>query len=163
MFMTSLFCRLPAVLLIFGSVTAQVAQLPTTRLGERVQNLRFIDTRFLSRSLDDFKNAKAIVIFVTSRTCPVVQRYMPRLSLMEKAYRSKGVCFLGLNPVPGESVIDVAAHAVSFEMEFPFGKDFDGIAVRLLGADRLAQVVVLDEKHRLVYRGRIDSQHRLGG
>jgi thiol-disulfide isomerase/thioredoxin len=133
------------------------------RLGDRIGNVTFKDIHYLPRSLNDFPNKKAFVVAFTNTTCPLVQRYLPTLKQMEKEYRDKGVQFLTINVGADDSIVAMAAHAVKFDMEFPFVKDFDGQCVRALGVERTPGVAILDGDRRLRYRGRIDDQYRLGG
>jgi hypothetical protein len=57
----------------------------------------------------------------------------------------------------------MAQQAIDFGVEFPLVKDTDGSCVKALGVQRTPGVAVLDSELRLVYRGRIDDQIRLGG
>jgi thiol-disulfide isomerase/thioredoxin len=131
--------------------------------GTAVENLHFKDIRYLTRSLDDFGKKKAFVLVFTNTTCPLVQRYMPTLKALEKAYRDKDVQFLAVNVGADDSIRAMAAQAVRFEMEFPFVKDADYSCTSALGVQRTPEAVVLDGERRISYRGRIDDQYRLGG
>ena len=73
------------------------------QIGDQVARFEFQDTWFLPRSLDDF-NAKtfptprrAFVLVFTNTTCPLVQRYWPRLKELEAKYREQGVQFVAVN------------------------------------------------------------------
>ncbi|HMF11401.1 MAG TPA: redoxin family protein [Gemmataceae bacterium] len=132
-------------------------------LGATIPNLTFKDIHYLPRSLDDFGKKKAFVLVFTNTTCPIVQRSLPTLQALEKEYRAKGVQFVAVNVGADDSIIQVAAQAVRFEMEFPFVKDTDFSCAEALGVKRTPEVAVLDGERRLRYRGRIDDQHRLGG
>jgi thiol-disulfide isomerase/thioredoxin len=132
-------------------------------LGTAIADLRFKDIRYLTRSLDDFGKKKAYVIVFTNTTCPVAQRFMPTLQTLEKAYRDKSVQFLAVNVGADDTIVQMAAQAVRFEMEFPFVKDSEYACVDALGVKRTPEVVVLDGERRIRYRGRIDDQHRVSG
>jgi len=132
-------------------------------IGTQVRNLTFKDIRYLPRSLDDFKDRKAFVLAFTSTSCPLVQRYFPTLKELEAEYRQRGVQFLAVNVGMDDAIIDMAAQAVEHRLPFPVVKDSSGQCVKLLGVRRTPEVVVLDGQRRLVYRGRIDDQYRLGG
>lgn len=132
-------------------------------IGDQIEDLSFKDLRYLPRSLDDFENKKAYVLVFTNTTCPLVQRYLPRLQEMSQRYADQGVQFLAVNVGPDDSIIDVASHSIDFGVLFPFVKDVDGSCVAALGVERTPEAVVLDSEKRLVYRGRIDDQYRLGG
>jgi hypothetical protein len=57
----------------------------------------------------------------------------------------------------------MAAHAVEHELEFPAVKDEGAACAAALGVKRTPEVVVLDARRRLRYRGRVDDQYRTGG
>jgi hypothetical protein len=138
------------------------ADLPL-RPGDRVPNLTFKDIRYLPRSLDDFGEVKAFAVVFTSTGCPLVERYWPTLNALEREFRGRGVPFLAVNVGAEDTVLTMAAQAVKFGVEFPVVKDVDGSCVKALGVRRTPEVVVLDARRRLRFRGRIDDQHRLGG
>jgi thiol-disulfide isomerase/thioredoxin len=133
------------------------------RIGAPVANLSFKDIRYLPRSLDDFTDRKALVLVFTNTTCPLVRRSLPALKRLEKEYRPRGVQFLAVNVATDDSIAGMAAFAVQHGIEFPSVKDFEAACALELGVKRTPEVVVLDAKRRLCYRGRIDDQYRLGG
>ena len=140
---------------------ASEVELPA--MGEKVDDFSFVDLRYLSRTLNEFGEKKAIVIVFTNLDCPIAKRFLPRLKKLDEQYRDQGVQFLSLNVGPNESVVDVAAQALRADIAFPFCKDFDGEAARALGVTRTPEVVVLDSDRRLAYRGRIDASIRFAG
>jgi thiol-disulfide isomerase/thioredoxin len=139
------------------------------QIGEQVSRFEFQDTWFLPRSLDDFNATafptprRAFVLVFTNTTCPLVQRYWPRLKELEAEYREQGVQFIAVNVGAGDSILDVAAQGVEFELPFPLVKDIDGQVVAACGVDRTPAVALIDADRKLRYRGRIDNQIRLGG
>lgn len=148
------------VLILLPAVAT--AQEPV-KIGERVGKLTVTDIRSLPRTLDDFGPKKAVVLVFTDTSCPLAQKYLPVLRAMAREYRDRGVQFAAVNAAAEDTVIDVAAQAVKYEIDFPFVKDFDGVCARALGVRRTPEAVVLDGDKRLRYRGRIDDQYRLGG
>ena len=132
------------------------------QIGGIVENLQFKDRLFLERGLDDFEKAEAIVIVASNTSCPIVQKYWPKLVRLNDEYASKGVQFVSMNVMHSDSISDMSAQAIKFNVPFPVVKDIDGMGVAQLGFTRTPEVVVLDADHRLVYRGRIDDQHRVG-
>lgn len=132
-------------------------------IGEKPSMVTFTDIRYLPRSLDEFQNPKAIVIIFTTLECPVVKRSLPKLKALNEEFEQQGVQFLALNVGVNDSMVEVAAQAIEAGLPFPVGKDFDGSAARALGADRTPATIILDKEMKLRYRGRLDSQVRLGG
>ncbi|HEX5102245.1 MAG TPA: redoxin family protein [Pirellulaceae bacterium] len=133
------------------------------KIGETIAKLRFKDIRYLPRSLEDFGEKKAFVLVFTNTTCPLVQRYWPKLKRLDEQYRDQGVQFVSVNVGADDEIQEIAQQAIDFGIEFPLVKDVDGSCVKALGALRTPEVAVLDDKFRLVYRGRIDDQVRLVG
>lgn len=137
-------------------------------IGDQVSGVRFKDIRYLQRSLDDLVvdkpvATKAVVLVFTNTTCPLVQRYLPRLKELDKEFRDQGLVVASVNVSPTESVADMATQAVEFDLPFACVQDIEGTTVAACGVDRTPQVVVLDGDLRLRYRGRIDDQYRIGG
>lgn len=151
------------LLVVACTVDACFAAKATVPVGQPVGKLAFKDIRFLPRSLADFSGKKAFVIVCTNTTCPLVQRYLPKLKRLDEKYRGRGVQFLSLNVGPGDSIREMAAHAVGYDLAFPTVKDTNGETVAALGVTRTPEAVVLGPDYVLRYRGRIDDQYRLSG
>ncbi len=144
----------------FPVAAAETVRVP---LGTTVTDLRVKDIRGLVRSLDDFGKPRAYVFVFTTTQCPLVRKTIPKLSAIEREWTPKGVQFAAINVGPQDTIRDMAAHAIELDAVFPFVKDIDQSCVRAFGVDRTPTVVVLDAARRLVYRGRVDDQLRLGG
>src|SRR5262245_6808466 len=146
---------------LLSTLASRAADAP--KIGDTVGKLKFTDIRSLPRTLDDFGKKKAVVLVFVNTSCPVAQKYFPTLQAMEKEYRDKDVQFVAVNPAEEDTIIAMATQAVKYEVEFPFVKDFGGTSAKSLGITRTPEAVVLDSERRIVYRGRIDDQFRLGG
>lgn len=151
------------------AVELQTPALAPPKIGEKVANATFKDIRYLPRSLselvspDDKVETRAIVLVFTNTTCPLVQRYLPKLKQFDKEFGPKGVKLVAVNVGPTDSVVDLATQAVEYDIPFACVKDIDGSVVAATGVKRTPEVVVLDARLHLKYRGRIDDQYRLGG
>lgn len=143
--------------------SAEESETPLLAIGQKAPMVTFTDIRFLPRSLDEFQKPKAIVIVFTTLECPVVNRSLPKLKALSEEFEPQGVQFLALNVGVNDSLVEVAQQALEAGLPFPVGKDFDGSAARALGAQRTPATIILDQEMKLRYRGRLDSQVRLGG
>jgi thiol-disulfide isomerase/thioredoxin len=132
-------------------------------IGDTISDLRFKDIRALSRSLADFGSKRAYVFAFTTTQCPLVRKSMPKLIELDKRFGPRDVQFVAVNVGADDTIREMAAFALEFDASFPFVKDRDLSCAKSLGVERTPEVVVLDGEKRLVYRGRIDDQHRLGG
>lgn len=132
-------------------------------IGEKSPKMTFKDIRYLPRTLADLKAEKALVLAFFSNTCPVAQRYLPRLQALHEAFMEQGVTFVGVNASPDDSIPEVAWMALDYDLSFPLVKDVDGSCCKALGITRTPEIAVLDADGTLRYRGRVDDQYRLGG
>lgn len=142
---------------------ALVALADDSALGKPLPGLEFKDIRYVSRTLEDFGDAKAYVLAFYSNTCPVAQRYAPVLESLHQEFAGQGVQFIGINVGPEDSIMDMARHALEYRMTFPVVKDAESISAKSVGATRTPEVAVLDADRVLRYRGRIDDQYRVSG
>ncbi|MCA9024549.1 MAG: redoxin family protein [Planctomycetaceae bacterium] len=157
--------RLVCLLVMAGAFVAiaqtQAGETHKVNIGNTIDDVTFKDIRYLPRRLSDFGEHPAYIAVFVNSTCPIVQRYLPKLKRLSEEYPD--VQFVAINVSEADSVRDMAMHALKYEMPFPFVKDIEGNCVDSMGVERTPEVVVLDADHRLQYRGRIDDQYRLGG
>jgi thiol-disulfide isomerase/thioredoxin len=148
-----------------GSAPKQAASgdVPVVKIGNKIGKLKFLDIRYVPRTLADLGTKKAYVLVFTNTSCPVAKRYLPVLQAMSREYRDKEVQFVAVNAAMEDSVVAMATQAVQFDVEFPFVKDMTGDVARALGVRRTPEAVILDGKHQLRYRGRVDDQYRVSG
>ena len=133
----------PLVVLVAAVGTVGAAD-PVVRVGTKVDDLRFKDIRYLSRSPADFGDKKAYVFAFVQSGCPLAEKYLPVLDRLDREYRDKGVQVAAVNSGPADTVTVMAAQAVEFGVAFPFLKDADCQAADALGVTRTPEVVVLD-------------------
>ena len=133
------------------------------KIGSTATNLTFKDIRYLSRGLSDLGEAKGYALAFVNTTCPVSQRYMPRLEAMHKKYAEQGIQFVAVYNSQDETPKDIAANGLEVHVTFPLVWDEDQKCTQALGVTRVPQVVLLDGAKQIVYSGRIDDQYRTGG
>jgi len=132
-------------------------------LGATISDLTFRDIRGLDRNLAELGEHKAYVFVFTTTTCPLVQRSWPKLVELNKQFGTQDVQFVAVNVGAGDTIREMAEQALDFGVVFPFVKDVDLSCAKALGIRKTPEVAVINHKKRLVYRGRIDDQLRLGG
>ena len=146
--------------LIAHSASAGELQVP---IGTVIGDLRFRDIRALDRTLTELGEHRATVFVFTTTTCPLVRRSIPKLELLNKQFSEFGVQFVAVNVGADDTIREMAEQALELAATFPFVKDADLSCQTALGVTKTPEVAVLDHDRRLVYRGRIDDQLRLGG
>lgn len=146
-----------------GAIEPDVRKWDAVPLGSEITELRFTDIRGLQRNLKELGTPHATVLVFTNTSCPLVQKYLPRLTEMEAEFRSRGVVFVAVNVGAEDTVRQMAAQAIDLAVPFYFVKDVDLSCAKALGVRKTPEVVVLDSQHTIRYRGRIDDQMRIGG
>ena len=130
--------------------------------GATVPNLALPDVHRRPRSLDGFKDKKALVVVFVGTECPVANLYVPTLVELYKEYAPKGVQFLAINSNSQDAFTVVSAHAQERGVPFPVLKDFDHAAADAFGAKRTPEAFLLDANRVIRYHGRIDDQYGVG-
>jgi peroxiredoxin len=131
-------------------------------IGAVVPNFSLKDIHRRSRSLDSFKDKKAIVVVFVGTECPLANLYYPTLVDLHRQYSDRGVQFIAVNANEQDRFTEVSAHAQERDIPFPVLKDFDHDVADAFGAKRTPEAFLLDEKHAIRYRGRIDDQYGIG-
>ena len=110
-------------------------------------------------SLYGFAGKPGAVLFFLGNDCPVATKYLPKMAELAKTYEPKGIVFLGINANASEDLGAVAAHARGHAIPFRVFKDSNNLVADLTSAGRTSEVIVLDNRATIRYRGAIDDQH----
>jgi hypothetical protein len=105
---------------------------------------------------------RPVVIAFVATECPLTELYGGRLAELAEKFGPKGVAFVGLTSHPRDSAEAIGRFRAVHRIRFPILEDRDGGIAARLGATRTPSVVVLDERRRIRYRGRIDDQYLRG-
>lgn len=109
-----------------------------------------------------FGKARAVVVAVTSTSCPVSGRYGPTLAALEQEFESRGVSFLWVDPVDTDSVESIGRWARELGLRGPWVRDAGGTLSKALGFRSTAEVLVVDAARTVQYRGAVDDQYGPG-
>lgn len=80
-------------------------------LGRKIDPFTLQDFRGKNCSLDQYKNAKLVVVAFVGTDCVLAKLYGPKLGKLAKEYEKKGVVFLGINSNSQDAVSAIAAYA----------------------------------------------------
>jgi peroxiredoxin len=122
--------------------------------------------------LQDFADAKVLVVVFTCNHCPTAQAYEQRIIKLHQDYRERGVSLVAVSPNDplavrldelgytdvGDSFDDMKLHAKRRGFRFPYL--YDGETQRVstaFGALATPHVFIFDQQRRLRYNGRIDD------
>lgn len=114
------------------------------------------------RTLEEFGDAKALVVVFIGNGCPTVRAYDERLKELHKRHAPDGAQFVAVNAnnahlSPFDTPAEMVTRARASGLPFPYLKDEDGALARALGAVATPHAFVFDAHRRLRYKGRIDD------
>ncbi|MBO6933882.1 MAG: thioredoxin family protein [Deltaproteobacteria bacterium] len=115
--------------------------------------------------LDDYADAKVLVVVFTCNHCPYAVAYEDRLVALHRDYASKGVQIVAINPndaerYPDDSLPEMEKRAADKGFEFPYLQDETQEVARAYQAVCTPDPFVFDSDRKLVYAGRIDDSWR---
>src|SRR5262245_35600986 len=131
----------------------------TLQLGEKAPDFKLHATDGKSYSLNDFADAKTLVVFFTCNHCPYVLGSDEVTRQTAERFAPQGVSFVGINANSEQThPDDDYAHMVQRmnEKHFPWTylRDETQEAALAYGALRTPHFYVFDQDRRLVYTGR---------
>src|SRR5437016_987230 len=112
-----------SLLVLFAVAGLARSESAPNSLGKMVEAFELKDAQGKSVALDDFREAKALMIVFAGTECPINNAYLPRLADLHKEYSPKGVQFLAINSNVQDTPDRVAAHAKKNGLPFPVLKD----------------------------------------
>ena len=154
--------------LLVPSFTASAADKATNApaAGEMAPDFTLMDLRGTAHKLSDFRKGdspKMVVIEWVNPECPfVVQGHQGgSLEGYGNALQKRGVVFLAINSgakgKQGASPEKNKAGKARFKIEYPILLDTSGKVGKDYGASRTPEMIVIDTKGKIVYRGAIDN------
>jgi peroxiredoxin len=113
-------------------------------------------------SLDDFADAKALVVVFTCNHCPYAKAAEDRLIEIQRDYGDRGVQLVAINPNdasthPGDSFENMVARAREKGFNFPYLRDESQAVARAYDAACTPDLFVFGPDRKLVYNGRLDD------
>ena len=112
--------------------------------------------------LADIVGENGLVIAMTNTSCPLCKKYGPTLADLEKELAARKIPVLYVNPTSNESAQDMAAFVATHRLRGPYVHDADGSFARSLAATSTTEVILIDRRRTIVYRGAVDDQYGLG-
>lgn len=150
---------------------------PTLEIGASAPDFRLpgVDGKF--HSLNDFSEAKVLVIVFTCNHCPTAQAYEERIQQIVNEYGDKGVSLVAISPNSpigllyeelgysdmGDTFEDMQLRARDHKFTYPYLYDGDDHAVSIkYGPVATPHAYVFDQERKLQYVGRVDDSEKPG-
>ena len=131
-------------------------------LGTAAPYFNLPDTQGKLVSIDDFKDAKALLVVFMCNHCPFVKHILKDFVKLVKDYQPKGVAVVGINSNDVESFPDdspqmMAKVAKQMGFTFPYLYDESQQVARQYHAACTPDFFLFDKERKLVYRGQMDD------
>ena len=130
-------------------------------VGRHIGDLLFTDLEGKSRSLAEIAAGKIAVFAMTSTSCPLSRKYLPRLAELSGESGDR-VAWILVNPVATDKLDDMQAAAAELGERATYVHDSQGRLAAALGAVPTTDVVVLAPDRTVAYHGAIDDQYGFG-
>ncbi|BAO44337.1 thioredoxin domain-containing protein [Thiolapillus brandeum] len=132
-------------------------------IGKQIADLPFQDLQGKPSSLYQAAGKRGTVVVVRDPQCPVSRRYGPRIASMGRTFSSHGFSFvfIYLNETLDMETMAEDAARLNLANGIMVGKG-SFLLAEALGVKSTGDVFVLDEAHRIIYRGAIDDQYGFG-
>lgn len=127
---------------------------------DKYENFTLKDYTGKEHSLNEYKDAKAIVILFIATQCPISNDYNSRMAALYNEYKSKDVAFLGINSNKQEDVAEIRTHAKKNGLDFVILKDDGNVIADRFKASFTPEIYVLSPDFELLYHGRIDDSRK---
>lgn len=115
-----------------------------------------------NRGLGELLNIKKIhgvaLVFV-SPGCPVGEKYLPRLKAIADEFDDKGIKIFAIASNDADTPESLAKWARENQLNFPVLHDVRNIQADALLVERTNEVILLDNRATIRYRGAIDDQY----
>lgn len=113
-------------------------------------------------SLEDFRDAPALLVMFLCNHCPYVQHIRHRLAEVVREYQAKGLAAVGINSndvanYPDDAPDKMVAEVRSIGYTFPYLYDETQAAAKAYRAACTPDFFLFDRDRRLVYRGQFDD------
>ncbi|SKB56207.1 thioredoxin family protein [Dyadobacter psychrophilus] len=143
----------------------EVKQSAGYQVGDAAASFRLKNTDGSMVSLNDFNNAKGVIVIFTSNHCPFAKAYEDRIIALNNKFASQGFPVIAINPSdPGTHQDDtfekMKERAASKGYGYPYLVDDSQQVAKAFGAGRTPQVYILQKsgaKFTVRYIGMIDD------
>ncbi len=140
----------------------------TLQIGEQAPDFDLPGVDGKNYSLDDFADAKILIVFSSCNHCPYVVGSEDRMIKLHADYELKGVAMIAINSNeienhPTDSFDHMIVRAREKGFTFPYVRDESQEVALAYGALRTPHYFVFDEKRKLRYTGRMDDNPRQPG
>lgn len=141
-----------------------MAETPSTMvpLGMKAPPFQLPDAQGKLVSIDDFKDAPALLVVFLCNHCPFVKHIRSHFAQLAREYQDRGVAIVGINSNDVESYPEDRPEKMAEEIRavgytFPYLYDETQQVAKAYRAACTPDFYLFDRDRRLVYRGQMDD------
>ena len=132
------------------------------KLGTPAKDFRLPDTTGRLLSLEDFKDASALLVIFMCNHCPYVKHIRPALAEFAREFQAKGLAIVGINANDVANYVDDSPEKMVDEVAsagytFPYLYDETQETAKAYLAACTPDFFLFDKNRKLVYRGQFDD------
>jgi peroxiredoxin len=131
-------------------------------VGRMVPDMELTDIENKRFRLSDLADKDAVVLAFTNTSCPISKKYAPTLAALEKAYSGHNVAFVFVNPTSSDKPETIRKSIQTHGFQGRYVTDSTGVLASAVGATHTTDMVLLDSKRTILYRGAVDDQYGFG-
>ena len=155
------YCSVAGILLVTGSCYYASKKLRANSLNTILKAGFLTPIKGLPFKLSELRDAKALVIVMRERACPISEKYGPRLVQLEEDYSKKGVKFIYNYVGQVRARKNAKKDLEKFNFKSPYVIDTDQKIIKALGAKTTGDVFILNSDRKVIYKGPVDDQFHL--
>lgn len=158
-------CLLIGIVVLWLATGSCGAQEPISDISGNLplpDKVELRDAQGKAWSLADFSDKPVLAVVFLGTECPLAKLYSLRVQQLADEYRDHNIAFLAVDANLQDSLEEMSAFARRQKLSVPFVKDVGQELARHLQVTRTPEVVVLDQRRQVRYRGRIDDQYGIG-
>lgn len=131
-------------------------------LGTAAPDFRLASFDGKLTTLDDFRDARGLVVAFICNHCPFVKHIRNELARFAREYQPKGIAVVAINSndiqaYPADGPEGMAAEARSAGYDFPYLLDETQAVAKAYQAACTPDLFVFDGQRKLIYRGQFDD------
>ncbi|MFM7243532.1 MAG: alpha/beta hydrolase-fold protein [Planctomycetaceae bacterium] len=130
-------------------------------IGRRIGAVTFTDLKGVQHALAELADGRILVFAMTSTSCPLSRKILPRLEQLVAASDDR-VAWILVDPVATDKAADMQTAAARLAGRAIFVHDPRGALAAAVGAVTTTDVVVLAADRTIAYHGVIDDQDGFG-
>lgn len=146
-----------------AAITETVEAVKMTLPLAKMANFKLKDITGKDYELYKQTDAKAIVITLHTKGCPIGQQLNPDFHALQAKYEAKGVKFVMINPNTHDTPEMISKEAKDFGITMPILKDKDQSVTEPWGVERATETLIVEPKTwKILYQGPINDRVTFG-